>query len=158
MKQRLLARMCSVGLITLAVGACGAGGAGQPGSASLTATRSGNAVVLSGEQLWERSGDLLSVMASRVSFMRVRRSGTCPQITMRGEKTLVGPSDPYIYVNGTQAGNTCLLEMMRSEDVERVEIYPMGVTQRPGYAPNPNGVILIFLRSAGSGESSDVYQ
>jgi hypothetical protein len=39
---------------------------------------------------------------------------------------------------------------MRTEDVERVEVYPMGVTGTPGVAPNPNGVILIYLRTAES--------
>jgi hypothetical protein len=154
MQYRTLKRSCLIGVAWL-VGGCasapagGSSGAGS-GTTSFAPAKVGNALVLSGDQLWQRSSDLLSVLANRISAMQVRRSSHCPAITMRGMKTFVGSSDPFIYVNGTQAGNTCILEMMRSEDVERIEVYPMGVTHRPGYSTNPNGLILIFLRDANS--------
>jgi hypothetical protein len=144
--------LISSGLLAAAVLTAGCAGAGTSGSdaIALSPTRSGNAFVLAGDQLWQRSSDLLSIISNRISAVQVRRSGHCPNITMRGQKTYIGPTDADIYVNGTRAGNTCLLELMRTEDVERVEVYPMGVTGTPGVAPNPNGVILIYLRTAES--------
>lgn len=134
----------------LASGCAGSGATGNGDAISLSPTRSGGAFVLAGDQLWQRSSDLLSIISNRISAVRVRRTGHCPNVTMRGQKTYLGSTDADIYVNGTRAGNTCLLEQMRAEDVERVEVYPMGVTSTPGVAPNPNGVILIFLRTADS--------
>jgi len=153
MQHRMLLQACLTGMALFVAGCASAPAAGEGSgnrSISLSPTKVGNALVLSGEQLWQRSSDLLSLLANRVSAMQVRRYGNCPSITMRGIKTYVGSPEPFVYINGTQAGNTCILEMMRSEDVERVEIYPMGVTPRPGYAPSPNGLILIFLRDAHS--------
>jgi hypothetical protein len=134
----------------LVTGCTGAGTTGKSDAIAFSPTRSGNAFVLAGDQLWQRSSDLLSIISNRISAVQVRRTGHCPNITMRGQKTYIGSTDADVYVNGTRAGNTCLLESMRSEDVERVEVYPMGVTGTPGVAPNPNGVILIYLRTAES--------
>ncbi len=51
-------------------------------------------------------------------------------------------------MDGTRALDTCILGMLRAGDVRRVEIYPMGVTTRPGYSPHSHGLILVFLREA----------
>jgi hypothetical protein len=134
------------GAIGLALLVTGCASMVEGGSSSAASTRSGGAFVLEGEQLWERNTDLLTVL-SRMSGVQIRRNDPCPSITMRGAKTYMGSLDPHIYVNGTQAGNTCLLEMMRTDDVERIEVHPSGVSNRPEYAPSPNGLILIFLRS-----------
>jgi hypothetical protein len=149
MRQRALFG-AGVASLALVVTACGSAPAAGDGSSSwASSTRSANAFVVGGEELWQRRTDLLSVLG-RMSAVQVRRSDPCPTILMRGQKTYVGSSDPYIYVNGTQASNTCLLEMMRTEDVDRIEVYPSGVSNRPEYASNPNGLILIFLRNAHS--------
>jgi hypothetical protein len=147
-----LRTLISSGLLAATVLTTGCAGTGASSGEviSLSPTRSGNAFVLAGDQLWQRSSDLLSIISNRISAVQVRRTSHCPNITMRGQKTYVGSTDADIYVNGTRAGNTCLLELMRTEDVERVEVYPMGVTNTPGVAPNPNGIILIYLRTADS--------
>jgi hypothetical protein len=137
----------------LVLAGCGGAQKSGEGAISLSPTRSGNAYVLAGEQLWQRSSDLLSLIANRITVVQVRRTAGCPNIVMRGQKSYIGSSDADVYVNGTRAGNTCLLELMRSEDVERVEVYPMGVTGQAGVSANPNGVILIYLRKAGSPEA-----
>jgi hypothetical protein len=113
----------------------------------------GSAVVLGEQQLWERGGNLLSLISSRVTSMRVRRSGPCPEIVMRGRKSVIGPTDPGVYVDGARAGNTCILDLIQPDDVSRVEVYPMGVTQRPGYRSNSNGLILIFTRHAAGAQA-----
>jgi hypothetical protein len=139
-----------VGLALLMSGCVAFSGSGEGESGALVPTRSGTAYVLSGEQLSQRGTDVLSTLG-RLSAVQVRRGGTCPSVQMRGQKTYMAETSPYVYVNGAHAGNTCLLEMMRSEDVGLIEVYPNGVTLRPGYEPNPNGLILIFLRGAEPG-------
>jgi hypothetical protein len=134
--------VAAVGLMTAA---CASGPAVD--SPSLDPSRTGSAIVVEGSQLRQQNTDILTVL-SRVSAVQIRRTSNCPVITMRGQKTYFGSPDPLIYVNGTPAGNTCLLEMMRSEDVQRIEVYPTGVSSRPEYSQSPNGLILIFLRSA----------
>jgi hypothetical protein len=57
--------------------------------------------------------------------------------------------NPQVYVDGTRATDTCILQSLRSDDVDSVEVYPMGVTKRPGYATHAHGLILVFLRGAG---------
>jgi hypothetical protein len=57
-----------------------------------------------------------------------------------------GITDPLVYLDGTRTRDTCILEQLRATDVERVEIYPMGVTTRPGYSTHPHGLILVFMR------------
>ena len=107
-------------------------------------------VVLSGPDLQQHDGTLLAFLTSRVAGLSVDEGGfPCPRMDLRGRKSLVGPSDPGIYVDGTRAANTCVLEMMTTRAVKRVEVYPMGVTSRPGYRNHPNGLILIFLDDGG---------
>jgi hypothetical protein len=97
------------------------------------------------------NGTLLASIAARVSGLAVRHAGSeCPQITLRGPKRLVGNVDPGIYVDGERAANTCVLEMLNVGDVQRVEVYPMGVTQRAGYEAQAGGLILVFMRDGNS--------
>lgn len=115
-------------------------------------TAPSNATVIRGSVL-RSGGQLLDALVSRVSNMRVRRSSTfgdCPVISIRGQKRLMGPSEPLVYVDGTRAVNTCILNQMRADDVDRVEVYPMGVTSRPGYQSHAHGLVLVFSRRAGS--------
>ena len=45
-----------------------------------------------------------------------------------------GAVNPHVYVDGTRTTDTCVLDSLRTTDVERVEVYPQGFTTRPGYA------------------------
>jgi len=108
--------------------------------------RVGNGLVLSGAQLHDQPGSVLDVLARRVVGMQVRSSAGCPEITLRGRNSFFASPDPGIYVNGTPAVNSCILDTMNAQDVERVEVYPMGVAARAGYRNHPNGLILVFLR------------
>lgn len=106
-----------------------------------------NAFVLDRAQLREFDGSLLSAMVGRVPGLRVDETAACPAVALRGHlNTVPGVSDPQIYVDGARTGNTCVLGLLRAGDVERVEIYPSGVTSRPGYLGNAHGLILIFMR------------
>jgi hypothetical protein len=96
--------------------------------------------------LAEHGGTLLSFLHSRISGMEVDfRAQPCPRVQLRGRKSLVGSNDPIVYVDGNRTANSCILEMLHTSDLSRVEVYPMGVSNRPGYEAHPNGLILVFV-------------
>jgi hypothetical protein len=99
------------------------------------------------EHVRER-GTVLSALQGRVAGMHVNRAGGCPEITLRGRTSIMGSSNPVIYVDGTRVTNTCILEMLNSNDVDRVEVYPMGIAPGGSHRNSPTGLILIFLRTA----------
>jgi hypothetical protein len=114
-------------------------------SANSFGTRSdAGATVLTAAQLLGGGGSLLEAMVGRLGTMRVTRQGRCPQITFRGHRSIVAPSAPAVYVDGTRAANTCVLDQIRSSDVRRVEVYP-GVTGPRGYRPSPHGTVIVHL-------------
>ena len=107
------------------------------------------ATVISGSALDEASGSVLNAMRGRVPGMRILGNlDGCPQISLRNHATLNAVVNPLVYVEGTRTVGTCLLGTLRTEDVEAIEIYPMGVSRRPGYATHSNGLILVFMRGA----------
>jgi len=132
---------------SLTVGCLGAplsSGAGSepgapPGNFSVT--------VLGEKELANEHGTLLDAMLRHVPSIHVGEPAPCPALSLRGPSTFPGVSDPKVYVDGARAVNTCVLDMIYAGDVERVEIYPMGVTPRPGYVPHAHGLILVFLRN-----------
>ncbi|HSJ06490.1 MAG TPA: hypothetical protein VK936_07305 [Longimicrobiales bacterium] len=127
----------------LLLAACGAARTGTSDSV----TREGNAFILAGADLVESRGSLLSTMQGRIPNLRLRRqSGECPEISLRSHSSALSPVNPHVYVDGTRTADTCILESLRGEDVERVEVYPQGVTNRPGYATHAHGLILVFMR------------
>jgi hypothetical protein len=86
-------------------------------------------------------------MRGKVPNLRIHpSSGQCPQISLRSHVTFETVVEPHIYVDGTRATDTCILESLRGQDVDMVEIYPMGFTTRPGYATHAHGLILVFMR------------
>src|SRR4051812_33569273 len=104
--------------------------------------RSQIAYVVNEEEFDRGGANLLSTLEHHVAAMSVRHPrGECPVISLRGPA-----SDPVVYVDGTRASNTCVLDTISPNDVHRVEIYPMGVTQRAGYFSQPGGLILVFTR------------
>lgn len=107
------------------------------------------AVVLTGAALTDGAGSLLATMSGKIPNFHVHRiAGDCPQITLRNVGNMSGVVSPHVYVDGTRATDTCVLESLSSNDVERVEVYPQGYTTRPGYGRHGPGLILIFMRSS----------
>ena len=93
---------------------------------------------------------IVDALRARVPNLRIRRSnGGCPMVTLRAARAVNEISSPLVYVDGTRTVGTCALVDVAPHDVERVEIYPSGVTPRPGYARSSNGLILVFLKHAG---------
>jgi len=74
----------------------------------------------------------------------------CPHLQLRGRDSITGSSDPHVYVDGTHTPDTCPLVTMQAVETSRVEVYPFGVTTRPGYPASPHGLILIFVARADS--------
>ncbi len=108
----------------------------------------GGATIISGVTLEEETGSVLDALVGRVPNFRIRRiSGKCPQINLRTSVSFESVTNPHVYVDGTQIGDTCVLESLRAQNVELLEIYPMGFTTRPGYATHAHGLILVFMRS-----------
>ncbi|HEY7894764.1 MAG TPA: hypothetical protein VIC24_07700 [Gemmatimonadaceae bacterium] len=85
-------------------------------------------------------------MRARVPSIQIVDDQPCPDVYLRGRSTIVSSSNPAIYVDGQRATNTCVLDMVNSLDLDRVEIYPSG--QPRGYLSDPYGVILMFLRTS----------
>jgi hypothetical protein len=109
---------------------------------------SSGAVVLEGSTLKDGSGSVLAAMTGKVPNFRVRRTAnSCPEISLRSNVNFNGFVNPHVYVDGTRATDTCILESLRADDVNRVEVYPLGFTTRPGYGTHSHGLILVFMRS-----------
>jgi hypothetical protein len=105
-------------------------------------------IIVSGVTLQDETGSIIDALVGRVPSFRVQRlSGTCPQISLRTHVSFQSVTDPHVYVDGTRIGDTCVLDSLRAENVELVEIYPMGFTTRPGYATHAHGLILVFMRT-----------
>lgn len=123
------------------------------GVSDLPGSNNAAGYVLSGRSLQEHGGTLLAYLYGRVSGMQVDYSAfPCPAVQIRGRKSMFGSSDPVVYVDGARAANSCVLESLLTRDLSRVEVYPMGVTNKPGYEAHPNGLILVFLISGPMGD------
>lgn len=107
---------------------------------------SGRSLVIERDQLEAVGGPLLDAIIRAQPHIRTEHTSTCPRVALRGPVTGLRFANPDVYVDGTRAGDTCILSVLSPVDVERVEIYPTGVTQRPGYATSPHGLILVFMR------------
>lgn len=89
---------------------------------------------------------LLTLLEMRVRNMAVKHTAGCPEIEFRGRNSMVMTTSPSVYVDGQRASNTCVLELLSPVDVNRLEIYPSGVANRPGYFSNAGGLILVFKK------------
>jgi len=143
----VLVRWALGGCAAVLLSACGGSRDTAEGPSPARGARA--VTMLEDEQLADRSGSLLSVMQAETGGLDVRHTERCPIITFRGAKRFVAPPTPSIYVNGMRATNTCVLDELPAADVRRVEIYPSGVTSRPGYVNSADGLILVFLRGGG---------
>ena len=113
--------------------------------------RSGvEATVIDEEALRSAGSNVLNILPTYVAGLRVTHTDSCPEILMRGSRSLLNSNNPVVYVDGTRTGNTCVLETLVPTEVHRIEVYPMGVTTRPGYRNNPNGLILVFMKTTES--------
>jgi len=110
----------------------------------------GGGFVVTGMALEDGPGTILAALTGKIPNFRLQRlSGGCPIITLRNAVSFQSVVNPHVYVDGIRATDTCVLTSLRTHDVERVEIYPLGFTRRPGYGTHAHGLILVFMRGAG---------
>ncbi len=140
--------------VVLAIGASACGGSWHATPAAELEgngiTNSGGATVITAEELHTASGSVLRALMGKVPNMKVEFIGTdrCPAIALRRAKDFHGFNFPDVYLDGTRATNTCILDNLPAAELDRVEIYPQGFTVRPGYGTSTHGLILLFSRTA----------
>lgn len=100
-------------------------------------------MVIEREALKRSDVPVLDVLRYRIPGMNVSPTDDCPEVTLRGKSTIVTESNPAIYLDGERAANTCILAMISTFHLARVEVYPGGIPPA-GYFTNPYGVILMF--------------
>lgn len=123
----------------------GPGGSLHPEHRVEGARRTSSATVLDREEIGDH-GMALDALARGIPGVRAQRLSSCPQIELRGRISISTPTNPVVYVDGTRTTDTCTLSTLRAEDVQRIEIYPMGVAPRPGYSTHSGGLVLVFTR------------
>lgn len=118
-----------------------------------TAGASGAAAVrvIDGAELQRVAGQstsLTEVLRGRVGSLQIRRgsqAGACPRLVLRGIKSITADPSPSIYLDGTRVNDGCILETLSPMQVRSLVIYPGGLApDGGGYAPSPNGLILVF--------------
>ena len=106
----------------------------------------GNATVFDSDDLFDTHGNLLRVLATRLVNSQVVEADGCAALQLRAARAIFRTVAPGVYVDGQRAVSSCTLDLINTEDVRRVEVYPSGVTQRPGYHNHAGGLILVFLK------------
>jgi hypothetical protein len=128
----------------------------EPGGKPLPPTTAG-AVIIFGQALSADPG-LTVLDAIRRAMPQLRVSdwsrNHCPQVQLRGKDSVAGSSDPDVYVDGTRTVDTCPLVTLQAVETRRIEVYPHGVTSRPGYPSSGHGLILIFVERADTSDGS----
>jgi hypothetical protein len=123
----------------------------EPGGRPLSTTTAGT-VILTGEALSANVGwtvlDAIRRAMPQVKVSTGRGVTPCPLVELRGKDSVTGSSDPDVYVDGTRTVDTCPLMTLQAIEASRIEVYPLGVTSRPGYPSRGHGLILIFLQRA----------
>jgi len=121
-----------------------------------TSTTTGGAVIIRGQALSADPGrTILDAIRRAMPQLHVSswsQYSRCPNIELRGKDSVVGSSNPDVYVDGTRTVDTCPLVTIQASETRRVEVYPLGVTPRPGYPSSGHGLILIFVQRADTTE------
>ena len=120
----------------------------EPG-APQTHTATAGSVTITGRTLASSPGrtvlDAIRIVMPQLRVMGWTVPDHCPQLQLRGKDSVVGGSDPDVYVDGTHTPDTCPLVTIQAVETGRIEVYPGGVTSRPGYPSSPHGLILVFV-------------
>ena len=129
----------------------------QPGGRPLSTTTTGS-LVISGRALSADPGRTV-LDAIRHAMPQLHIAGWsqythCPMLEMRGKDSVEGNNNPDVYVDGTRTTDTCPLTTIPAVQTDRIEVYPMGMTSRPGYPSSGHGLILIFLSRADTAADS----
>jgi TonB-dependent Receptor Plug Domain len=122
----------------------------EPGGRPPPTSTTGS-VVITGEALSADPGrTVLDAIRQAMPQLRVSdwSRNHCPLVQLRGKDSVAGSSEPDVYVDGTRTADTCPLVSLQAAETRRIEVYPQGVTSRPGYPSSGHGLILIFVERA----------
>jgi hypothetical protein len=73
--------------------------------------------------------------------------GGCARFILRGIKSITGPPDPDIYIDGSRTADSCVLDALPSSNVAMIEVYSSGQMPRSASInPGLGGVILITTK------------
>jgi TonB-dependent receptor-like protein len=129
----------------------------QPGGRPLSRTTTGS-LIITGRALSADPGrTVLDAIRHQMPQLRIAgwtQYNRCPLLEMRGKDSVEGTNNPDVYVDGTRTTDTCPLVAIQAVQTERIEVYPMGMTSRPGYPSSGHGLILIFLARADTAADS----
>ncbi len=120
---------------------------GRDGDSFEPPTGIGNAVVIPDDEFNSNRGSLISVLRDNIRGMSVSRENACPHIVLRGGIGRSQAAEALVYVDGQRFSDTCILDSINIESIAWAEVYPSGVTQRPGYTTNAGGLILFFMKN-----------
>ncbi len=125
--------------------------ANDPGGRPLSPTTTGSLIVTGRALSADPSRTVLDVIRHAMPQLRIAgwtQYTRCPLVELRGKDSVEGNNDPDVYVDGTRTSDTCPLIQIQAVQTERIEVYPLGLTSRPGYPSSGHGLILIFLARA----------
>ena len=129
----------------------------EPGGRPLSRTTTGS-LIITGRALSADPGrtvlDAIRYQMPQLHIAGWTQYTRCPLLEMRGKDSVEGTNNPDVYVDGTRTTDTCPLVTIQAVSTERIEVYPMGMTSRPGYPSSGHGLILIFLARADSADST----
>lgn len=123
---------------------CLAGCATSKGAASEDSVSGDRgAIVIQGKEV---GSSVVQSIRNRIPTTKIveSRTGRCPHIVFRSEKSIRNQGDPTVYIDGTRMIDTCALFDLSATDIDRIEIYPSGITPHAEIQRNPYGLILIF--------------
>jgi len=132
----------------------------DPGGRPLSPTTAGGVIITGRALSADPTRSVLDVI--RHSMPQIRITGwtqytRCPLLELRGKDSVQGNNDPDVYVDGTRTTDTCPLIQIQAAQIDRVEVYPLGMTSRPGYPSSGHGLILIFVaRADGGSDTTDL--
>ncbi len=128
----------------------------QPGGRTLSRTTTGSLIIRGPELSADPGQTVLDAIRHEMPQLHIAgwtQYTRCPMLQLRGMDSLEGNNNPDVYVDGTRTTDTCPLVTIQAVSTERIEVYPMGMTSRPGYPSSGHGLILIFLARAGGADS-----
>ena len=72
-------------------------------------------------------------------------SGSCPTLTLRGQRSTTLSSEPSYYVDGTRLQDGCFLETLSPRDVESIEVYGAGQSPANSNIPGTSGGLILIM-------------
>jgi len=129
----------------------------DPGGRPLSSSTTGSLIIQGRALSADPSRTVLDVIRQAMPQLRIAgwtQYTRCPLLELRGKDSVEGTNNPDVYVDGTRTSDTCPLVTIQAVQTGRIEVYPLGMTSRPGYPSSGHGLILIFLARADTASDS----